>query len=46
MTVKAILFRKGSGVVTMEPAATLAAAIGTPHNTGSVLWSCSARTGA
>ena len=28
MTVKAILSRKGSGVVTMEPAATLAAAIG------------------
>jgi len=39
MTVKAILFRKGSGVVTMEPAATLAAAIGTlaQHRIGALV---------
>ena len=39
MTVKAILFRKGSSVVTMEPAATLAAAIGTlaQHRIGALV---------
>ena len=39
MTVKAILFRKGSRVVTMEPAATLAAAIGTlaQHRIGALV---------
>ena len=39
MTVKAILFRKGSGVVTMEPAATLAAAIATlaQHRIGALV---------
>lgn len=39
MTVKAVLFRKGSSVVTMEPAATLAAAIGTlaQHRIGALV---------
>ena len=39
MTVKAILSRKGSGVLTIEPAATLAAAIATlaQHRIGALV---------